>query len=305
MPITLPPISRRRFLKGSLAAAALSLAPRQLWGSSQSFDPNRLALFADTHLPAIREQLVRHNVNPWLHFQKASNAVLALDPLPANVLVAGDVAISRGELEDYVAVVDALKPLREAGLPIHLGLGNHDNRANITTACGLADLRVTALPQHRVMFLPLPHADFYILDSLFQTKVTPGTLGTPQIAWLTKCLDARADRPAVVMLHHHMHRSTTERQNGLTDTPEFLAVVQPRRQVKAVLFGHTHMWQHYTTDGLHFINLPTSAYIFKPEQISGWVDAHLTSGAISLKLRALTPDHPWDQKTVEFPFRQT
>jgi 3',5'-cyclic-AMP phosphodiesterase len=306
MPITLPPISRRRFLKGALAAGALAVLPRDVWSAPQSqFDANRIALLSDTHLPAAGESFVHRDVSPWKSFQTASTEILSLDPLPANVMINGDVAFSRGHPEDYARIVDGLKPLREAGLPVHLGLGNHDNRENLTAACGLAEHRVAALSDHRVMRVELPHTDWYVLDSLFQTKITPGTLGPGQLTWLQRSLDARPHRPAVLMLHHQPQTrpSVTAGWNGLTDTIELLAIIQPRRQVKAILFGHTHKWEHYVSNGLHFINLPTTAHIFKEEQPRGWVDARLTQTQMTLQLHSLTPGHWQDKQLIEFPWR--
>ena len=46
MPITLPPISRRRFVAGSIAALGAGLLPRT-WAfglDAEKADPNRLAL---------------------------------------------------------------------------------------------------------------------------------------------------------------------------------------------------------------------------------------------------------------------
>ena len=58
MPIQLPPISRRRFLAGSLAAGAGMLLPRRLLADDVPVDPNRFALLADTHVWEHRDRNV-------------------------------------------------------------------------------------------------------------------------------------------------------------------------------------------------------------------------------------------------------
>jgi 3',5'-cyclic AMP phosphodiesterase CpdA len=303
MPITLPPISRRGFLKGVLATGAAALLPRDLWGASQSpLDVNRLALLSDIHIHANRAEICR-NANMFECFAASSKKILALDALPANVLINGDCAFRSGEPNDYATLIEALTPLREGGLPVHLGLGNHDHRANLTAACGVADHRIPALRDHRVMLLPLPTADWYILDSLKVTHTTPGTLGPDQLAWLKRSLDARSNRPAVIMLHHQPQNHANEKITGLTDTAELLAIVLPRRQVKAVLFGHTHVWENYTRDGLHFINLPSNAYAFREGPPTGWVDAQLTPRGMFLQLHTQTAKHPQNKQLIEFPWR--
>ena len=56
MPIILPPITRRQFIKGSLALGGTAmLSPRALVAADSEragLDPNRVALLADTHISA-------------------------------------------------------------------------------------------------------------------------------------------------------------------------------------------------------------------------------------------------------------
>ena len=59
-------------------------------------------------------------------------------------------------------------------------------------------------------------------------------------------------------------------------------MVRPRRQVKAVLFGHTHAYREWTDDGLHFINLPATGYFFNPLRPLGWVKAQISSHGMEL-----------------------
>jgi Icc protein len=303
MPITLPPISRRRFLQGAVAAAgALAIGPR-VFAAESPADPNHLALFSDIHLPADSKLIHKTKISMWENFCKVRDEVLALESPPVALLINGDCAYLHGKPADYVTVLNGLKPIRQAGLPVHLGLGNHDSRADLLAALGADDRRVEALADKRAAMLSLPHADWYILDTLEKTDTTPGTLGAEQLAWLAKSLDARADRPAVIMMHHQPDSRPLDKRSGLTDTPEFLEMVQPRKQVKAVLFGHTHVWKHYEKDGLHFINLPTTAYVFDPAQPAGWVDARVKAKSMALQLHAITPDHPMDKETLDLKWR--
>jgi 3',5'-cyclic AMP phosphodiesterase CpdA len=303
MPITLPPISRRGFLKGILAAGATALLPRNVWGAPQtSFDVDRLALLSDVHIHANRAEICR-GANMFDCFAATSKQVLALDALPANVLINGDCAFRSGQPDDYATLIEALKPLREGGMPVHLGLGNHDHRANLAAACGIADHRIASLHDHRVALLHLPTTDWYILDSLKVTHTTPGTLGRDQLAWLKRSLDARSDRPAVLMMHHQPDERVGNKITGLTDTHELMSIILPRGQVKAVLFGHTHVWENYTRDGVHFINLPSNAYAFREGPPTGWVDARLNLGGMTLQLYTHQPAHPQNKQQIEFPWR--
>jgi predicted phosphodiesterase len=70
-------------------------------------------------------------------------------------------------------------------------------------------------------------------------------------------------------------------------------VLAPRHHVKLAVFGHTHDWrvsQHES--GIHLVNLPPTAYVFKTGRPSGWVRATLTADGAEFELRSLDPKHP-------------
>ncbi|HEX8523219.1 MAG TPA: metallophosphoesterase [Tepidisphaeraceae bacterium] len=300
MPISLPPISRRGFIRGALTAAgAMALGPQ--WSSgAQAADPNRLALFSDIHLNGAKTPT--RGVNMWQNFVACREQVLAMETRPAAMLINGDCAHLQGKPEDYRTVLEAIAPARAKGIPVHLALGNHDNRENILKSIP-ADKTLSVKFDRRAMIVPLPTADWYILDSLERTSHTPGTLGPVQITWLKKTLDARPKRPAVIMLHHQMDWINDGKISGLSDTKQFIDVIKPRNQVKAVLFGHTHVWKHYNRDGLHFINLPTTAYVFREGEPAGWVDAKVTDKSMTLQLHTVDANHPENKQTLNLPWR--
>ena len=44
-------------------------------------------------------------------------------------------------------------------------------------------------------------------------------------------------------------------------------------------------------EDLHCVNLPTTAYVFRPGEPTGWVDAFLSETGIALELRCLDNTH--------------
>jgi 3',5'-cyclic AMP phosphodiesterase CpdA len=313
MPITLPPISRRRFVAGSLAALGASVLPRT-WAfglDTDKSDPNRLALLSDTHIAADPATLGR-KINMTDQLRQVVSEVLKLSPAPANVLLNGDFAFNTGESADYASGMKLLEPLRKAGMPIHIELGNHDHRERFLDALPDEANRLAPLKDVKhVMVLETPHANWVMLDSLDATNKTPGLLGSSQLAWLAKTLDAAADKVNLVMVHHNPDlpapgQATREKSKapGLIDTAELLDVLSPRKQAKALIFGHSHRWSHEKRgDGLHLINLPTTAYVFSPEQPSGWTDARLEENGATFELHTLDPKHAWAGQKLKLDWR--
>ena len=108
MPIYLPPlspISRRRFLAGSLALGAAALLPRNLSAAEKTVDPDSFALLSDCHINADRSTVV-NKANMADQLAQVSSEVLALEKRPAATVINGDLAHLKGEAKDYAALVD-------------------------------------------------------------------------------------------------------------------------------------------------------------------------------------------------------
>jgi len=301
MPIYLPKLSRRQFLGRTLVAGAGLVAGCRSVSASKPRAANSFVLFSDIHLDANPEQVTR-GVNMARNFERAAAEVLDLPQLPAQVFITGDLAHNSGQAGDYATVARLLTPLREGGLPINLALGNHDNRERFWEA--FQDLKAAQRPvrDHQVGIVRSPLANWFILDSLEQTLSTPGVLGREQLDWLANSLDANPNRPALVLVHHN---PGVEGGNmGLKDTLALLAVLRPRRQVKAYIFGHTHHWSvERDESGLHLINLPPVAYVFRDGEPSGWVAATLKASGMNLNFHSLDVKHPAHGVNTELDWR--
>jgi 3',5'-cyclic AMP phosphodiesterase CpdA len=180
--------------------------PRSVLAVDTVPDPNYLALVSDIHLHADRNFVYQSSTgaaNMWQNFQQVSRGILALPVRPAAVLINGDVAFHEGLPGDYATAIAAMTPLREAGLPVHWAVGNHDDRTNIAKAAARDDTLVPDVAERRVMILPTPAANIFIMDSLTLPNKTPGLLGDEQLAWLAAALDRHADHPAIVFVHHN------------------------------------------------------------------------------------------------------
>jgi Icc protein len=304
MPYTLPPLSRRRFLGGSLSAAAgLVLAPAiGAVEQSATGDPDRLLLLSDVHIAA-NPELIARNANMFDHLKQAIEEVLASKLNPSAGFINGDLAYNTAEPGDYATLIKLLKPLRESGLPLHLGLGNHDHFDRFRAAFPKApESTGTPVPAKQVLVVETKRANFFQLDSLEKTGMVTGILGPAQLTWLGKALDARKDKPAVIFVHHNPDALPTNM--GLKDTDKLYEAILPRKQVKAVAFGHTHKRSATKIEDVHLINLPAVAYPFDGKEPIGWTDLLLTDKGGTFTFHCLDKASPKNGEKYELAWRE-
>jgi 3',5'-cyclic-AMP phosphodiesterase len=298
MPVHLPPISRRRFLAGALATGTGLFLPKELLAvdNDNATDANRWILLADIHLWQHRDRTIR-NIKPADNFEEARRQILALAPRMAGVIVAGDCAFNNGQKADYAVLANLARPYREAGVPLHLALGNHDHRENFHATFPEAKppKPLSELDKH-VSIIETPRANFFLLDSLDYTSKKPGgRLGEVQLQWLANALDAHADRSAILVAHHH--------REGIEDFDALAKVIVPRKHVKAYIYGHTHHWGLAEFEGIHMVNLPALAWLFDESWPRGWVDARLHPDGMTLTLNTLEKKHALHGKTTVLTWR--
>src|SRR5262249_20976623 len=140
------------------------------------------------------------NQNMADHLKAVVADILAAGEPPHGVVIAGDLAMWDGKPGDYHNLLLLLEPLRAARIPIHMALGNHDNRIHfrevLPAGTLLDDKQVSAVDGQGLRFL--------LLDSLEEVCATPGRLGPAQLDWLAKDLDAHDKIPTIVVVHHHL-----------------------------------------------------------------------------------------------------
>jgi 3',5'-cyclic-AMP phosphodiesterase len=289
MPIHLAPLSRRRFLRRALAAGVgLGFAPQLFAAAQRATAANSWAFLADPHIAADPKR-TNKETNMTANLAAVANELQALPERPAGAFVVGDCAFNKGESGDYAQFSRLVDPLRAGGLPLHLALGNHDDRGNFWQALESEKAAQRPVADRQVALLTSEHVNWFILDSLEKTLQTPGLLGEGQLQWLAKTLDANPKKPAVIVVHHN---PGLDGNFGLKDTGALWDVLEPRPQVKAWIYGHTHTWKvTQEPNGIHLINLPPVAYVFHEGDPSGWVHATVRSDGMKLELRSLDPKH--------------
>ncbi len=289
--------NRREFLAGlALGGAALTMGAAP---ETAPKDGDWYALVSDTHIAA--DPAARHLGQVMADNLRAVTAeILAADTPPRGVFIDGDLALLDGQTGDYRTLLALLGPLLRARLPLHLALGNHDDRSRVRDVLRELVPAETRVVDKQVAVIDRPGMRFVVLDSLDKVNVTPGLLGRGQLDWLARDLDDHAEGPTLILVHHN----PAGPKPGLIDTEALLEAVRPRRQVKGVVFGHTHVWDVREQDGLYLINLPAVAYPFAKTQPLGWCRFRTGPDGGDLELRCVGGDRRLDRQRIDLRWRR-
>lgn len=298
MPIHLPAQNRRQFLL--TAGAGLAACSSVAYG--REVEGDLVYLLNDTH---IGEKQPPDSPVPS-HLRRAVEELVKLKVKPTCVLVNGDLALKDGQPGDYRHFAKLLAPLHEAQLDIHLTLGNHDNREVFYDVLTEQRPQDPPVESRHISLVQTRFANFFLLDSLQETMVTPGTLGEEQRAWLAKALDAHAAKPAIVVAHHNprLGGDPLHFPGGLRDSRELWEILAARQHVKAYIHGHIHDRTFAEHQGIHIINTPATSFVADPKlSTTGWTTARLTAGGVTLTTRTTDPEHPWHGETKTLQWR--
>lgn len=318
MPITLPPIARRQFIRGAMVLGGGALVtPRVLAtadGEGDALDKNRVALLADTHISADPNRVypgtkwpgspVKDGEHEYVHIAKCLEetvkSVIALNPRPAHLIINGDCAFSRGEEVEYSQFLRFVEPIRAAGVTVHVTIGNHDSREHLWKSLPFLQKEQMGI---QAGVVELPYANIVLLDS-----GKKGVLGEEQLNWLAKQLDARGDKPALVFGHYNPYPNRGVRPiKGMSDGAILLKILGERKHARAYVYGHTHEWQHDQWGHLHLINQPAVSYYFGKGHAHGWVDMKLTQSSADLELYCINRNHKQhgDRKQISLKDQKT
>ncbi len=299
MPIHLGPGNRRAFLQTlGTGVAAFAAAP----ATGAALDDELVYLLNDTHIGGKHPPASPIPSN----LREVVDELTGLKRPPAAVLINGDLALKDGQADDYRHFARLIQPLRKARLNLHLTLGNHDHRETFYQV--LAEERRDDPPvaARHISVVRTRHANFFLLDSLTKTMVTQGEIGPDQLGWLTKALDAHADRPGVIVTHHNprLGGDPNHFPGGLIDSQKLWDVLEPRRQVKAYVHGHIHHWSRAEHRGIHIINTPATSYVGnKALSTTGWTTARFDPQGVKLRITTNDRQHRWNGDAVRLKWR--
>lgn len=307
MPIHLPTPSRRTFL--TQLGGAVVCAPALHAADAQRVDEDRIAILNDTHIAA------GHTANAPIptHLRETVAWLVAQERRPAAVVINGDLALSNGRPGDYAHFARLIAPLREAGMPVHLTLGNHDDRDVFYQVLNSEKAAEPPVVSRHVGVVSLAKANLFLLDSLKTVGqgaearvVAQGLLGAEQLDWLGRMLDAHPDKPALVFAHHNPRLGGEEKHfpGGLEDSEPLWELLVSRPQVKAYVHGHIHHRDHFQHRGIHILNTPATSYVSNPSaSTTGWTMAQLSDQGAEFTTLTHVQDHAWNGKVEKAVWR--
>ena len=283
---------RKQFLKTSLGLSAAALGiPVSSFTYSRTKNAH-WAFLSDTHVAGDPDEAYRGFV-PYQNLQQVVPQVL--NAAPVGAIINGDVARLAGEKSDYRQVRQLLNPLAER-LPVHMTLGNHDDRDNFGEVFPAS---ATLVEGHHVHVIEAPPVRMILLDSLLYVNKVVGLLGKLQRSWLEMFLDSAKPMPTLIFVHHTLG----DNDSDLQDVDRMFGIIRPHPSVKAVLYGHSHRYQYGQRDGIQLINLPAVGYNFSDDQPVGWLEANLSEKGGAFTLRAIGGDRENDGQTVNLTWR--
>ena len=198
-----------------------------------------IAQITDLHIGATGDPL--NNARNERRLRQVLGEIHALRPRPAAIIASGDLC-DPGLPGSYVA----LRAILQASeIPIHLAIGNHDDRAALVAAFPPAMIRCDAngFVQYAVDIGPLR----VIVCDTVEAGSHEGAFCTQRADWLTRTLAEAPDRPTRVVLHHPPVPSGIQWMDpepGADWIGRLETVLKGRSQIQGVICGHVHRAYH-------------------------------------------------------------
>lgn len=251
-------------------------------------EPTYLLHLTDIHLPPEPGALVQA-VDPAVALTRVLDHALAL-PVPlAACIISGDLTRD-GEPEAYRRLLRLLAPLTERGVPLLLGLGNHDARPGFRQGLPGMPLAFDATDAPCCASYRLGALRVVMLDSL-RPGAVEGAIGDEQLAWLDRELAEPAPGGDLLVLHHPVTPPGVPWLDELLliDAPALAAMLHGR-PLLGILSGHVHIASATPWAGTIAITSPAVAFQFVPfptsddkiEQGHGYSLCTIHSGALTV-----------------------
>lgn len=191
----------------------------------------------DLHLVGTEKEYV-NGQNPLQKLRCVFERIRTMEITPAFWLITGDL-VNNGQPAEYQTLNQFLSSLQSFGVPILLGLGNHDARHAFRQIV-LRDPNADEQQPYYHSTL-INGVNVIMLDSQVPDEVQ-GYLDAAQLAWLAAELAKPAPLGHLIALHHPPVSSTVALLDSLvlTNPADLAAVLAGHPNVLGILSGHIH-----------------------------------------------------------------
>ena len=173
-------------------------------------------------------------------------------------ILAGDLT-DNGDSVSFARLRDLIAPLK---IPVHLTLGNHDDRATALEVLGSGHAADTGYFDR---VIPLGDMRVVVLDTL-GVGSGAGALDPVQLDWLRAQLDAVRAHPVIIVLHHNIAPLNVPTDTiKLENSAAFADVARAHPDIRQVVSGHVHMSSAGTYRGLPFTTISGNHYNIFPQ----------------------------------------
>lgn len=204
------------------------------------------------------------------HLVEPGTTLYGLDPLERLRLCVADVnanhadaafAIFTGDLahKGQRPAYEALRAtLAGLAMPVHLLLGNHDDRATFQAVFPERPRDADGFVQFA---FDAPAGRFVCLDTN-EPGVPWGWLCEKRLAWLAAELDRSAGRPVFLFMHHPPFGVRLKRMDeiALQEPGRFAAVIAGRPNLRHLFFGHLHRPIAGSWNGIPFSTMRATSH---------------------------------------------
>ncbi len=176
-------------------------------------------------------------------------------PFCQAILATGDLTQDHSA-QSYVTFSREIKKLN---LPCYWLPGNHDMQSVM-----LPSLLEEGFAQ--IKLLRSKYWNIILLDSQLKNRAQ-GRLNVEQLDFLQSILANEPDKYTLICVHHHVLPvgSIWLDQHILKNNQDFLDIIQPFKNVRAVLSGHVHQAKEIDFKGVTFYTSPSTCVQFKPD----------------------------------------
>ena len=211
----------------------------------------KFVVMSDLHL--MPEGELSMSLDTGARLEQAVDAVIANHGDADFCILAGDLA-DLGQPAAYQRLKTIIARLP---IPVHITLGNHDDRPTFLSVFGNEFAAETGKVDK---IIDIKGYRIILLDSSEPGRVD-GVLEPAQIDWLKARLTEASDRPVIVILHHnanalHIHSDSIR----ILEPDAFIAALKTHPDIRQIIAGHVHLTSTASWHGLPFTTLAGGHY---------------------------------------------